>query len=131
MARINTTLALNEKLEEWRIRSFAYGDRDCCQFVADVAYALTGVDYRKLFPIYRTQAEAAEILAAHDGMVGLLAHAFGEPKPAAFAQRGEPVAVDFGYGLAAAICVGVYSVTPNPKGLGRARTLSAVAAWTI
>lgn len=125
------SIILVQKIEEWRHRAFEWATADCCQFTADVAYALTGVDYRSRFPRYSSKEEAEEIIARYGGMVELISDVLGDPVPVAFARRGDVIAADFGAGIAAGVCTGVQSCTPGPRGLLFRPTLSAVAAWRV
>lgn len=127
----NWSTVLGERIEAWRGRAFAWGTADCCAFVADVTTAISGESRRELFPAYETEAEALALLAEHEGMVGLLTRAFGQPKAVAFAQRGDVVAIDCGHGLAACICVGAASCAIGPAGMVFVPTSNAVAAWSI
>lgn len=126
----NWPAALSAKVEEWRLRPFAYGSADCLQFAGDVVLALTGVDYRDQFPAYGSQ-EQAEAIMAGGGVAGLLSGLFGLPKAAAQAMRGDIVLIDFGDGLAAGVCLGVVCCAPGPAGLVFRPTAQAVAAWSI
>jgi hypothetical protein len=132
MSRVdNWPLVMNELVEQWRARPLSFGDGDCFQFLGAHVLAITGVEYRDQFPQYASREEAAEILEQHGGAVGLLTGIFGEPKPVAFAQRGDAVVCDFGDGLAAAVCVGFHCCAPGPRGLRFEPTLNAVAAWSV
>lgn len=129
---------LNETITAWGDRQFAWGHADCCQFVGEVAAAITGMDRRSVFPAYESEMGAARLLVEHGGMEGLLRHAFGEPKPAAFAQRGDVVLCEFGRGPQPAICVGSHCLAPTePRGLVTRRIIGdknypdALMAWSI
>jgi hypothetical protein len=127
----NWPLVLNQKVNEWRLRPFAWGTSDCCQWVAEVVTAITGEDYRDLFPAYETQEDAEQILAQSGGIAGILASALGEPKPVAWAKRGDIVMADFGLGATAAVCLGLYCWAPGEKGLVCQPTRTATAAWEV
>lgn len=126
----NWPAVLAAKVEEWRLRPFAYGAADCLQFAGDVVLALTGVDYRERFPSYASQEEAGAIMAG-GGVAGLLSGLFGPPKAAAQAMRGDLALIDFGDGLAAGVCLGIVCCAPGAAGLVFRPTAQAVAAWSI
>jgi hypothetical protein len=124
--------ALAAKIEEWRGVEVDWGRTDCCQFAADIVLALTGVDHRPKFPRYASQAEAEAILAAQGGVIAIATSLFGEPKPVAFAHRGDLLAADFGYGMGFAICLGLDCCMPSlRRGLEFRRTARAVHAWSV
>jgi len=108
-----------------------YGRWDCCQFMGEHVFAITGIDHRERFPRYASRREGLAILAGHGGLDGLLTELFGPSKPPAFAQRGDLVIADLGDGLAGGVCVGVETWTVSPAGLERVKTLSCTAAWTV
>jgi hypothetical protein len=122
---------LADGIERWRSRERVFGQSDCCQFVGDIVFALTGTDHRGQFPAYSDEAGALAILAEQGGMVALLSGIWGEPKPVAFARVGDVVAGDFGEGIGCGICVGVNTATVASSGLQFYPTLAAVAAWSI
>lgn len=129
---------LAEIFAEWQDCKFEWGRADCCQFVGAVGLAITGEDKRALFAGYDSEAGAAALLAQHGGMDGLLTHAFGEPKPAAHARRGDVVLVEFGSGPQPAIVDGAWCCAPAlGGGLARRRIFGqrgmpdAVSSWSI
>lgn len=133
----NWQIAFAEAIEEWRHTEFQWGRTDCCQFVGAVVLAITGEDRRELFAGYNSEMGAGRLLVEHGGMQGLLTHAFGESKPAAFAGRGDIVLCEFGNGLQPAVADGVICWAPAAHGLGHRRILGdrnypdAAMAWTI
>jgi hypothetical protein len=127
----NWPLILAEQIEAARLRPFAWGSWDCCQFVAECTLAISGVDHRDAFPRYADQNEAQTLLADKGGIVGLLSSVLGESKHPAMAQRGDVVVADFGDGMAAGLCVGAHCCAPGPRGLVFRPMTSATAAWPI
>lgn len=127
----NWPVVMNETIERWRARPLSFGDADCFQLLAEHVLAITGVEYRDIFPKYSTRAEAEEILERLGGAVGILTLALGEPKPVSFAQRGDALVCDFGDGPAAAVCLGFHCCAPGPRGLRFEQTLKAIAAWSV
>lgn len=127
----NWATIFHQKLEEWRDCPFDWVTWNCLLFPAAMVLALTGIDHRDAFPAFATKEEALMVLQENGGIVALISSVLGDPKPPAFAQRGDVVACDFGDGLAAGICKGVNCVAPGPRGLIERPTLSAIAAWTV
>jgi hypothetical protein len=121
---------LASKIEEWRHVPFEYGSCDCFQFPADVVLAITGVDYREQFANYASREEAEALMTVHRGVLGIIAKALGPSKPVAHAMRADLIAADFGYGLAAGICLGTHCCAPGPAGLVFKPTCEAIAAWS-
>lgn len=111
------------------MRSFRWGRHDCCQFVARASAAVTGVDRRDLFAVYRNRREAAAILADCGGMAGLLTKAFGEPVHVSKASAGDVVLIDMGRGEQPAVCMGVNSFAPGRRNLEPWPTRLARLAW--
>ncbi len=135
MSRISI---LNEVIEASRGRAFEWGTWDCCQFVGAVDAAINGDDRRTRFAAYDSEFGAARMLVEHGGMESLLREAFGEPKPAAFAQRGDVVLADFGRGPQPSICIGAHCVAPSEAGglanrriIGDKNYPDAIMAWSI
>lgn len=124
-------IRLAEVIELWRSSSFAWGSKDCCQFVGAVVQRITGEDRRTLFDSYDSEMSAARLLVQHGGMEGLLTAAFGGPKIAALAQRGDVVLCEFGRGPQPAICLGAWCVAPAEYGLEKRMTRVAQLAWSI
>jgi hypothetical protein len=127
----NWPLILAEQVEAARLRPFAWGSWDCCQFAAETVLALTGVDYRDRFPLYQSADDAQILIAEHGGVQHLLSSVLGESKHPALAQRGDVVMGDFGDGLAAGICVGAHCCAVGQRGLVFMPMSRAVAAWSI
>jgi len=122
---------LDERVEHWRTAPHVYGTTDCCQFCADIVLALVGVDYRMAFPIYASREEAEQVIAAEGGMIQMLTSVMGPAKHVSQAMKGDLLAVDFGDGIAPAICLGLNCCTLGPAGLVFVQTRRAVAAWTV
>ncbi len=127
----NAWALFNEYLIENRKRVREYGTWDCWQFVGGAVLVMTGVDYRERFPTYKTEAEGARIIAAHGGVIQMMAELFDPAKHVAYAQPGDIVAVDLGEGLAGGICLGVNTATVGQEGIELVPTLSGEAAWDI
>lgn len=110
---------------------FAWGTADCCQFAGDVILALTGIDHRAAFPGYGSLREAVEELSKNGGIVSMVSSVMGEPKPVAFANRGDIVYVEEGIGPTIYVCLGRLSCGVGEKGLVFLPTFKALAAWSV
>lgn len=110
---------------------FRWGYHDCFQFAAKCVKAVSGVEYRRLFPKYKTRAEAEALLAAHGGARGLLIAALGEPVHVSRAGAGDVVLIDMGRGEQPAVCMGVECFAPGRSRLHPYPTKNATAAWII
>lgn len=79
-------------------RPLSYGEHDCCLFVADAVFAMTGIDAAAPFRgKYRSALAAYRLLAPMGGIVGAVTtiatqYRFEEVPPL-FAQRGDVVLV--------------------------------------
>lgn len=129
----NWPLVLNETIDQWRAKHFAWGSADCCHFPATVIRAITGRDLLAGFPTYDSEAGAQAILEAHGGLVALLDAGLGvrNRKPVAHAYRGDVVAAELRHGWTAGICLGVYSAAMDARGLSFYQTLAAAFAWSV
>jgi hypothetical protein len=112
-------------------RRFRWGTHDCCQFAARCVVAVTGEEKRRMFPRYRTRAEAELIIADCGGMRGLLTRALGEPVHPSRARQGDIVLLDIGRGEQPAVCMGAMSYAPGPRKLEFSETLTSSAAWML
>ncbi|MDX7735884.1 DUF6950 family protein [Aeromonas caviae] len=85
-------------------RPFAWGENDCCLFVADVCLAACGkdpaADYRGR---YRTELGAKRALAKTHGSIAAALDALFERVPVAMAQRGDALVFDGPQGQTAAV----------------------------
>jgi hypothetical protein len=123
---------MNDEIDLWRRRAFAWGSADCIQFTAAIITAITGIDYRGKFPAYSLEDEAQVILVANGGMLGLLTAALEvEQKPVAWAHRGDVIAAELANGMTAGICLGVQSCAMDRNGLSFFPTSRAAAAWSV
>lgn len=127
----NWPIALNDEIDRWRNRPFEWGTADCCQFPAAVVRAITGRDLLPLFGNYANEDAATALLTEHGGLVGLITHALGDPKPVSWAHRGDVLAAELANGMTAAICVGVHACAMDRKGLVFFPTARAACAWSV
>jgi hypothetical protein len=125
------TIRLACEVEAAALKTFAWGEWDCCQFAASIVATLTGRDPRDIFPAYTAESEALRIINDAGGMDALITQALGEPKPRSFAQRGDIVLCDFGRGPQPAVCLGVWCVAPGAVGLEKRLTDNATLAWAV
>lgn len=75
---MNRLAVVNGVVNTMTDEDFKYGDLDCCLFAALVAQDISGHDYAAEFN-YDSEDEAAQIIAAHGGLEGLLTALLGEP----------------------------------------------------
>jgi hypothetical protein len=111
-------------------RTLRYGSQDCFQFVAYVVRAMSGVDYREKFPLYRGRRAAMRLLEQHGGVCGLISSVLGEAKPGPSAARGDVVAVRVRDQVACGVCLGTHCVTLGLNGLLYVTTDAALSAWS-
>ncbi len=69
-------MRVHAALNKWQRRPFAYGDADCCQFIAFVVKELTGTDYSAGF-YYETEAQAEMLVNKEGDLVDFLHSVFG------------------------------------------------------
>lgn len=121
---------LERALDE--VRTWPPCDFGCCHFVGHVAYALTGIDRRAMFPAYSSQAEADALIKQHGGLVGILTKAFGDPIRVQRANRGDPVLAEVDGELIAGICIGArIAVRCKSGGLTFPSMRAARLAWRV
>jgi len=116
------------------VRPFAWGERDCCLFCADLVLALTGVDYAaRLRGAYHTRREAVLLLRAHGGMEAMVTALLGPARPGAFARRGDLVlAPADGVGAnAIGVNIGVSHVMAGHHGVVTRPRNEARACWGV
>lgn len=97
---------------------FAWGTNDCAIFAADCVLAITGVDVA--LPELRghtTELQAARVLKAHGGVVGIATSALGEPVSSVFANVGDVVLCSADGRDMLAMCNGSTAMAPGPRGL--------------
>lgn len=123
--------ALRREFENAHGRKFRWGRHDCFQFTARCVIAVSGIDWRRLFPRYHTREGAEALLREHGGARGLLTKALGEPVPVPLAGVGDVVLVDMGRGDQPAVCMGLECFAPGMRNLQPRKTLTATAAWKI
>lgn len=77
-------------LKDYMAKPFAWGEADCLTLVADTCLAMTGIDPLQPLRGYKTEADAAKLMALRgcSGVGEALAQAFPEV-PIAQARRGD------------------------------------------
>jgi len=116
---------------------FAWGSNDCCTFAADCVLALTGVDVAPpALRLHRTQAQAADALAAHGGVQRIARAALGAPLPPHRAGVGDVVLVRMPDATgtpqkALAICNGCIALAPSSLGLVPVSLRDAICCWRV
>ena len=119
---------LNEYLST--VGPFEWGTNDCCLFAANAVVVITGKDYAKEYRGYKT-AKGALSKLKDLGVEGVATKALGEPKPPAFAQRGDVVAVKTGDEIALGICIGAKIAAVGQDGLIMLPLSEALKAWSV
>lgn len=114
-------------IETHRDKSFEWATWDCCQFVGQWIYELTGKDYRAGFS-YSSEAQARELLGSSGGLIALVS-SFLKPIHVSRAMKGDIVLANDASGAALGICLGVNSAHVGPKGLVYFPTEHSLAAW--
>lgn len=69
---------------------FRWGTSDCCAFVARVVGSFSERDAMQGF-LYRTQAQAQEVLDRHGGIANVVSTLLGDPCVSSQTQDGDPV----------------------------------------
>jgi hypothetical protein len=138
MRKENWPQLLAGKISECRSREFQYGAFDCFLFAAECVEAITGIDHAAEFRGYDSKIEAYKIIANYGSVAAMVTAILGaDPKPVAFAQRGDVVVAsvpiaDGEFSDAVGICDGVYSWFAAPTGLQKFRTIAVGSnAWSI
>jgi len=128
------------RLEDWDRRlndylrtvgPFAWGTNDCCLFAANGVQAMTGIDFAEPYRGYSTARGALEKLGT-DGIEGVATKAWGSPKNAAYAQRGDPVLIALDDGeKALGLCIGTRAASVGQGGIVMLPMSRAILAWSI
>lgn len=112
------------------VGAFEWGKTDCCMFAVGAVKAITGIDYGKDYE-HRSKIGAAKLLSKHGGVEAIATKHLGEPKPAAFAKRGDVVSLDTGDGIALGICVGDKIAAMKEDGLTFLSSARTQKAWSV
>jgi hypothetical protein len=128
----NWPVLLAEQIKAAAMRPFSFGSHDCLLFAADVALAMTDIDFAAgVRGTYNDERSALEVIKAHGSMVQLARHCFGEPIDTKFAQRGDVVLVMRGGRESLAVCEGARACGPGALGLEWASMTEALLAWKV
>jgi hypothetical protein len=94
MRREDWTQHLHAVIEAARFKSFAWGQHDCCLFVADCIDAVMGTNYAATWRgSYESEEAAHNILQSTGGIEAMLSGVFREI-PKNFSSRGDVVLLD-------------------------------------
>lgn len=122
-------------IDERRSRPFVWGEHDCTLFAANVALALTGVDYAAAYRgKYNCAFGSARVLQElGDGTLrGSVGLALGPEIPIRLAGRGDVVLwTQEELGDTLGVCIGAQSVFVGQDGLTDVPTLVCQCAWRI
>jgi hypothetical protein len=125
--------ALVEAIESRKSTPFAWGSHDCCLFAADVALAITGVDYAHPVRGYSTREQAEEIIRGYSGMQAMVTALVGSgPVPVGLARRGDMVLAKFGASESVGILIGAQCAFAElRRGIAYHPMSVATCAWRI
>ena len=135
---------LNKTVEAARVRSFSWGEHDCCVFSASCVEAITGIDHMASFHGAYNDEESAKNTLKTKGAKTLfrtLQKFFGASVHPAFAQRGDLVYRREGGIPAVGVCLGEFSAfvgvneatdgTIEADGLVMVKTVSCIKAFRV
>jgi len=125
-------------LEKYETVEFAWGEMDCCLFVADVIRDMTGHDYAASWRgRYGSETGALRMIAEYGSLVALASSVFGEIKPFWAVRAGDPVLLSRGVveqdriNQALGIFDGDQIAYLTDCGLDRAPVTAAVGCWHV
>lgn len=121
---------LEETIRAAEGRAFAWGAHDCVTFAAACVAAMTGTDPAALVRgAYASSFGARKTVLEHgDDLYALVTRKFGEPKPAAYARRGDLLGHDGNLG----VCIGGVGVfLTEHDGLTRIRVRDCLHCWSV
>jgi hypothetical protein len=121
-----------KRLDEYlkNVGPFEWGVNDCCMFAANAAFAITGEDYAKPYRGYKTAKGALRHLK-DIGVEGLATKTWGQPKAAAYAQRGDAILYDCGDGDALGVCIGDKIAVMGQDGLVILPMSECLKSWSV
>jgi hypothetical protein len=129
MRRHDWASRMHAVIDAHRCRPFAWGDNDCCLFVARVVDAMTDSEYeRAILEHYRDEETGRALIGKHGGMLGAVTAFLGDPVPQR-AARGDVVLIDGGEGEALGICMGRDVVAVGESGLRAIPRKDALKVW--
>jgi hypothetical protein len=123
-------------LDEFEHAPFAYGRRDCCQFVAACLLAQTGVDYSSKFGQYNSKEGALQFIAQYGSLQNVMSSAISQqPIAGNKAQKGDIVYAELvGEQFRTptlGLCAGDYLIFVGKAGLVGRDLSAAICAWRI
>ena len=116
-------------LDERRAMPFSWGTNDCCTLACDAVLAMTGHDPAEGLRAHRSAQEAAEVLRAHGGVLGLANDRLGPAIVPALAQVGDVAMATLDGRDTLVICAGSGWVGPGADGLVWIEQAAASHAW--
>jgi hypothetical protein len=112
-------------------RVFAWGENDCCLFVARTVDAMTGSSLtQQLASEYRDEVTALQFISDHGGLEIAVSSFLGDPQPVR-AMRGDAVMVHGGLDLSMGICAGPYVLAMGEKGLTKIDRREILKVWKV
>jgi hypothetical protein len=108
---------LYDVITDHSTREFAWGEADCCLFVARAVDAMQDTNLEaQLQSQYTDERSALTMIVIHGGLEQAVTSFLGEPTSLR-AVRGDVVLIDGGEGDALGICMGSQVVAMGPAGL--------------
>lgn len=104
-------------VEDWRHRSFCWGEHDCARFAAAAVLAVTGEDVLPALGQYASETEADTILADRGGLAAAVDQIIGPRQDIIAARRGDLIQLTDRMGGALAVSVGLNAVALTQHGL--------------
>lgn len=122
---------LQDEIAAGAARPWAWGSHDCLQFAARCVEAITGEDLAAQFGAYTDERGAAQLLAEHGGVEGLLTIALGDPVARLLARRGDVVTTTLTGRTTAGICLGPVCVFAAAEGVEFASLEVIESVWRV
>jgi hypothetical protein len=117
-------------IAERRHRPFAWGEHDCCQFVAAAIQAMT--DHNPLESLgYHDARSAMRILHKEGGLERAVEARLGASKPVTLAMRGDIALLPRGKRQALGVVMGQSAFFAAPMGLSEWPITRCTVAWSV
>jgi hypothetical protein len=131
MRRHDWAARLCDVIAAHKDREFAWGESDCCLFVARCIDAMTDNALAYLIrEQYRDEASALRFIATHGSLQAAVSRYLGDASVGR-AVRGDAVLIEGGEGDAVGICLGTQVVAMGPKGLRYVSRTEIKAVWKV
>ena len=132
MRRHDWSSQLYFQIDAHKERSFAWGDNDCCLFVARVVDAMCDTDHEMtLRDKYQDEQTALEYISLSGGIASAVDTFIGSHKSEGRPMRGDVVLFNGENGETLGICVGRYIAAMGKDGVVFADRPSMICYWSI